>query len=151
MRGWGYSRIDGYRQRWLAGLADGTLYTTPSRQGSVDIVYDYPASQAALAQVKPGTPSVAKRFELFVDGVELANGFHELQDMEEQQRRFEINLLQRKDLGMKPVAIDHYLLDALASGIPDCAGVALGLDRLHLVLVGASRLEQVIAFPFNRI
>jgi lysyl-tRNA synthetase class 2 len=138
------------RDGWL-DLLMGHCIQPRLGKDQLTFVYDYPASQAALAQVTPGTPSVAERFELFVDGVELANGFHELQDMEEQQRRFEINLMQRKTLGLKPVAIDHYFLDALTSGIPDCAGVALGLDRLQLALVGASRLEQVIAFPFNRI
>lgn len=114
-------------------------------------VYDYPASQAALAQLKPGNSNVAERFELFVDGIELANGFYELRDVEEQRIRFEEDLTQREALGLEPVAIDHYLLDALASGMPDCAGVALGLDRLQMVLAGASRLDEVIAFPFNRI
>ena len=142
---------DSDRDGWL-DLLMGHCIQPQLGKDCLTFVYDYPASQAALARLKTGsTPVVAERFELFVDGVELANGFHELQDMEEQKSRFENNLEQRKTLGLKPVAIDHYLLDALASGIPDCAGVALGLDRLQLVLVGASRLDEVMAFPFNRV
>lgn len=114
-------------------------------------VYDYPASQAALAKIRPDTPPVAERFELFIDGVELANGFHELQDADEQRARFERELRRRREAGLEPVEIDEYLLDALVAGLPDCAGVALGLDRLLLVLTGASRLEDTLSFPFDRV
>lgn len=141
---------DSDRDGWL-DLLMGHCIQPKLGKNRLTFVHDYPASQAALARVKQGNPAVAERFELFVDGVELANGFHELQDREEQQRRFENDQMRRKYLGMKPVAIDHYLLDALAEGLPDCAGVALGLDRLLLILMGASRLEEVISFPFNRI
>lgn len=113
-------------------------------------VYDYPASQAALARLLPGPPAVAARFELFIDGVEIANGFHELRDAAEQRARFEADLVQREQLGYDSVVIDEYLLAALATGLPDCAGVALGLDRLLLVLTGVGSLTDILAFPYDR-
>lgn len=119
-------------------------------QGRLSFVYDYPASQAALARVHPGPPAVAERFELFVDGVELANGFHELQDAEEQRSRFETDQARRQVEGLEGVVIDEYLLAALEAGLPACAGVALGLDRLLMVLTGASTLRDILAFPFDR-
>ena len=118
-------------------------------QNRLCFVYDYPASQAALAKIRPGLPSVAERFELFIDGVELANGFHELQDAAEQRARFEEELRRRQDGGLEEVAIDEYFLAALEAGLPECAGVAMGLDRLLLVLTGASRLDDVMSFSFE--
>ncbi len=120
-------------------------------QGRLSFVYDYPASQAALAKIRPGSPSVAERFELFIDGVELVNGFHELRDAAEQKARFESELQHRQENGLDGVKIDEYLLDALEAGLPDCAGVAMGLDRLLLVLTGASGLEEVLTFPYVRV
>jgi lysyl-tRNA synthetase class 2 len=119
-------------------------------QGCLSFVYDYPASQAALARIRPGAPEVAERFELFIDGVELANGFHELQDAAQQRARFEADLEHRQAEGLEEVMVDEYLLAALESGLPDCAGVALGLDRLLLVLMRAQRLDEVLTFPFDR-
>ena len=113
-------------------------------------VYDYPASQAALARVREEKPPVAERFELFINGVELANGFHELQDAVEQRERFVQELMRRKVAGLATVSLDEHFLKALEAGLPDCSGVALGLDRLQLVLMGANSLDEVIAFPFNR-
>jgi lysyl-tRNA synthetase class 2 len=120
-------------------------------QNRLSFVYDYPASQAALAKIRPGSPPVAERFELFIDGVELANGFHELQDAAEQRARFKQELQSRQEGGLEDVAIDEYFLAALEEGLPACAGVAMGLDRLLLVLTGASRLEDVISFSFERV
>ena len=120
-------------------------------QGRLTFVDAYPASQAALARLLPGSPAVAARFELFIDGVEIANGFHELQDSEEQRARFVADLARRQQAGDEAVPMDEYLLSALRSGLPDCAGVALGLDRLLLVLIGGSRLDEVLAFPYPRI
>jgi lysyl-tRNA synthetase class 2 len=113
-------------------------------------VYDYPASQAALARVRPDDPPLAERFELYLGGMELANGFHELTDAAEQRARFEAERKVRADRGQQPVPIDVHLLAALESGLPDCAGVALGVDRLLMWLTGAERIEQVLAFPFER-
>jgi lysyl-tRNA synthetase class 2 len=120
-------------------------------QGRLSFVYDYPASQAALAKISPGSPPVAERFELFIDGVELANGFHELQDAAEQRSRFGKELRHRQENGLEHVVIDEYFLASLEAGLPECAGVAVGLDRLLLVLTGARRLEDVMSFSFQRV
>jgi lysyl-tRNA synthetase class 2 len=114
-------------------------------------VHDYPISQAALARINPANPQTALRFELFLDGTELANGFHELADAQEQRRRFQQNLTQRKRRKQQQLPMDEYLLKALAQGLPDCSGVALGLDRLIMWLAKAKRLSDVLAFPFGRI
>jgi lysyl-tRNA synthetase class 2 len=113
-------------------------------------ICDYPASQAALARLKPGSPAVAARFELYLDGLELANGFHELANEPEQRRRFEADLATRRDRAQAQPRLDEHLLAALAAGLPDCAGVALGFDRLTAVALGAGGLGDVIAFPFDR-
>lgn len=131
-------------------------------------VHDYPASQAALARLREdrqgGTPSgapggaphadepgwVAERFEVYVEGVELANGFHELADADEQRRRFEADRAWRAAAGMPTPALDERLLAALAHGIGDCAGVALGVDRLLMLRAGADRIDEVLTFPLER-
>ena len=112
-------------------------------------VCDYPASQASLARLKPGEPPVAARFELYLDGLELANGFHELVSASEQRARFERDLAVRRVRGQHEPRIDEYLLAALAAGLPDCAGVALGFDRLTAVAAGAASLREVMAFPIE--
>ncbi|HEB80252.1 MAG TPA: EF-P lysine aminoacylase GenX [Chromatiales bacterium] len=119
-------------------------------RGRLSLLYDYPASQASLARVRPGDPPVAERFEVFLDGMELANGFHELADAGEQHRRFERDRYRRRTAGQPSVAPDERLLAALVAGLPDCAGVALGFDRLVMAACGARRLEEVLAFPFER-
>ncbi|MGB2681216.1 MAG: EF-P lysine aminoacylase EpmA [Candidatus Competibacter sp.] len=118
-------------------------------QGRLSFVYDYPASQAALARLRPGDPPVGERFELYLNGVELANGFHELGDAREQRRRFKAENARRQALGLPAVPIDEPLLAALASGLPDCAGVALGLDRLVMLAAGKTSIQEVIAFPID--
>jgi lysyl-tRNA synthetase class 2 len=110
-------------------------------------LYDFPASQAALARINPDDPRVAERFELYLGRFEVANGYHELGDAGEQRRRFEHDLTVRKTRGSELPLIDEYLLAALPQ-MPDCAGVALGIERLHLWLVGAQSVDEVIAFPF---
>lgn len=112
-------------------------------------VRDYPASQAALARLRPGTPPVAARFEAYLNGVELANGFYELADAAEQRARFESDLERRRYGKQTGVAMDERLLSALEYGLPDCAGVALGVDRLLMIASGAKCLRDVIAFPFD--
>jgi lysyl-tRNA synthetase class 2 len=116
---------------------------------------DYPPSQAALARVRPAGNgrdghAVAERFELYVEGVELANGFQELTDAAEQRDRFKRDLDQRVRQGMPAVPADERFLAALAHGLPDSSGVALGLDRLLMIATGARRIEQVLAFPIER-
>lgn len=95
-------------------------------------------------------PAVAERFEVYAGRVELANGFHELADAAEQRRRFEADLEARRRLGLPAPPVDEGLLSALAAGLPDCAGVALGFDRLVMIAAGASSLAEVIAFPIDR-
>jgi lysyl-tRNA synthetase class 2 len=113
-------------------------------------VRDYPESQAALARLRPGKPPVASRFEVYLDGIELANGFHELADAGEQRRRFSVECRRRDESGDTAVHMDEHLLAALESGLPDCAGVALGIDRLLLAATGKHALHDVVAFPFDR-
>jgi lysyl-tRNA synthetase class 2 len=119
-------------------------------QGRLTFLHDYPASQASLARVLPGEPPVAARFELYLNGVELANGFHELADPAEQRTRFERQLHARTAEGLPAVPMDGPLLAALEHGLPDCAGVALGFDRLVMIAAGASSIADVIAFPVDR-
>ena len=122
-------------------------------RGRPTFVYDYPASQAALARVGadvPGGPLRARRFEVYVEGIELANGFHELQEAAEQRRRFEADHEERRRRGLPLPPIDENLLAALAHGLPDCAGVALGIDRLVMLALGKKSLSEVIAFPADR-
>ena len=112
-------------------------------------VRDYPASQAALARLKPGLPPVAARFELYLDGIELANGFHELANASEQRERFVRDLAIRRDRGQAQPPVDERLLAALAAGIPDCSGVALGFDRLVAIALKATSLSQAMAFSID--
>jgi lysyl-tRNA synthetase class 2 len=116
------------------------------------MVYAFPASQAALARVVEGDDRVpsAARFEMFVKGMELANGYFELTDADEQLRRFEADQAQREALGIAALPIDMPMVDALRSGMPSCAGVALGVDRLVMLALGASTIGEVIAFDTQR-
>ena len=118
--------------------------------GRLSFIYEYPASQCALARIAPHNEQVAERFELFVEGIELANGFHELADAEEQLQRFLVERQKREMQGAGLVNIDHHLIDALSSGLPDCSGVALGVDRLIQLICAKEILDDVLAFPFNR-
>ena len=110
-------------------------------------IYDYPASQASLARVRG---KVASRFELYLDGIELANGFHELGNAVEQRQRFAQDLQQRHARGLPVMPVDEHFLAALVQGLPDCAGVALGFDRLLMCASGAAHIDQVLAFPYAR-
>ncbi|WP_292953653.1 MULTISPECIES: elongation factor P--(R)-beta-lysine ligase [unclassified Neptuniibacter] len=115
-------------------------------------VTEYPESQAALAKVKGGSAGikVAARFELFIKGIELANGYHELTDFREQDRRLTADQLQRAELGLPQRPLDKRLVDALESGMPDCAGVALGVDRLLMLLLDSTTISEVIPFDHAR-
>jgi lysyl-tRNA synthetase class 2 len=119
-------------------------------RGRLTFLYDFPASQASLARIHPGEPPLAARFELYVNGVELANGFHELGDSAEQRTRFERQLHLREAGGLHKVPLDEQLLAALEAGLPDCAGVALGVDRLVALAAGTRSIEEVLAFPLAR-
>jgi elongation factor P--(R)-beta-lysine ligase len=113
-------------------------------------VYHFPASQASLAVISSEDHRVAERFEVYFKGIELANGFHELTDGDEQLQRFEQDNLSRARRGLLQNPIDMNLIAALKHGLPDCSGVALGVDRLVMLALGAGRLSEVIAFPVDR-
>ena len=113
-------------------------------------VHDYPASQAALARIRHDEFPLAARFELYLDGMELANGFHELGDVAEQRRRFDADLAGRAAAARPVHPLDERFLAALAHGLPDCAGVALGFDRLVMAALGLATIDQAIAFGADR-
>lgn len=111
-------------------------------------VYDFPASQAALAKINPQDHRVADRFEVYFKGIELANGFHELDNPQEQLARFEADNQKRKTMGLAEQPIDYHLIAALEAGLPECSGVALGIDRLIMLALGQDHIDNVTAFPF---
>jgi lysyl-tRNA synthetase class 2 len=118
-----------------------------------DLVYfvtDYPECMAMLAQLDEGPPVTAKRFEVYFNNVELANGYEELTDAAEQARRFRDELTQREQGGLDGLPMDKNLLAALAHGMPECSGVALGLDRLLMLMTGANAIDDVLTFPIDR-
>ncbi len=137
------------REEWLHLLL-ATVVEPRLGRGAVTFVHDFPAAEAALARVRHEDPPVAERFEAFVAGVELANGYHELADPLEQRRRFEHDLAARRERGLPAVPADDRLLAALAHGLPDCAGVALGFDRLAMLAIGAQSIDEVLTFPVDR-
>jgi lysyl-tRNA synthetase class 2 len=114
-------------------------------------IYDFPAAQAALARIQPGNPPTAARFEVYFKGMELANGFHELQDAPEQRKRFENNLVTRQQLNLNSLPIDEFFIAALQHGLPDCAGVALGIDRLVMMALQTNTIQDVLSFDFSRV
>jgi lysyl-tRNA synthetase class 2 len=142
-------RLGDSRDAWLDLLLDRLVVPALRAEGAV-FLFDYPASQAALARIRSGDPPVAERFELFVDGIELANGFHELTDAAEQRRRFVDENAQRVAAGLQEMPLDHAFLAALEAGMPDCSGVALGLDRLLMLAGRHDHLDEVLAFPWDR-
>lgn len=128
-----------------------THYIEPTLgQTEPTFLYNFPASQSALARIHPDDPRVARRFELYIDGVELANGFYELTDAMQQAQRFAADNSIRMKQGKPRALEDERLLAALQAGLPDCAGVALGLDRLLMLKLGASQISDVLTFPIDR-
>ena len=136
------------RDGWLDLLLAQCLESDLGR-GRMSFLRDYPPSQAALARIS-GDPPVAERFELYLDGIEIANGFFELTDVVEQRERFLADQRKRAAVGLPPAPIDEHLLAALAAGLPACSGVALGLDRLLMRAIGVDRIDAVLAFPIER-
>lgn len=116
------------------------------------ILCDYPISQASLAKLKHDAKGqqVAERFELYIDGLEIANAYHELTDAAEQRRRFEQDNLSRLEHGFEPIKLDEHFLAALGAGMPQCSGVALGLDRLLMIKEKARSISEVLSFASER-
>lgn len=134
------------RDAWLDLLWSHVIEPQLAAEERPLFVFDYPISQAMLAQVREGSPPVAERFEVYVRGVELANGFQELTDTDQQRRRFEADRRRRRERGLADMVPDARLLTALTR-LPFCSGVALGVDRLLLLKTGARDLAEVLAFP----
>jgi lysyl-tRNA synthetase class 2 len=136
---------------WLDWLLTQCVLPAFKKDGFT-FLYDYPASQCALARVENNADqvAVAKRFELFFADVELANGFFELTDADEQRQRFQQENQRRQQTGKDVVPVDENFIAALKHGLPECAGVAVGLDRLLMVLLASENITQVLSFPWQR-
>ncbi len=137
--------VDGWLNLLLALRVEPVLATKPAL-----FLYDYPPGQAALARIRPAVPEVAERFELYLSGVEICNGYQELTDADELRRRIAAQSALRRRDGNRPLPAQSRLLDAMEAGLPPCAGVALGFDRLLMSAVGAESLADVMAFPIDR-
>jgi lysyl-tRNA synthetase class 2 len=137
------------RDGWLELLMSGIVGPRLGRE-ALTFVHSYPASQAALARLDSAEPRVAQRFELYTQGIELANGFHELAASGEQRARFRHDNDERRRRGLPLAPLDERLLAALEAGLPDCVGVALGFDRVLMLAAGATHIEEVLAFPTAR-
>ena len=137
------------RKQWL-DLIISMVIQPALPEECLTFVYDFPMDQAALARVRQGSPSLAERFELYLGRIELANGYQELTDALEQQQRFYFDNRQRQKRGQPVCEIDHHLIEALEYGLPECTGVALGVDRLLMAICGADSIDEVTAFPFSR-
>jgi lysyl-tRNA synthetase class 2 len=134
------------RDDWLDLLITHKLQPAFPRD-RITVIHDYPASQCALAKIRPGDPPLAERFELYLGRYELANGYHELNDAAEQRARFERDNAVRRERGVREIPLDENLLGVL-DALPDCAGVALGVERLLMCLVDTDAIADVLVFPF---
>jgi len=141
--------LDLDRDGWLDLLLTHRIEPCLGR-GCLTFIHDYPASQAALARIRGDADPVAERFELYLEGMELANGFHELTDASEQRRRFDRDLERRAAEGLECPPLDAHFLAALEWGMPESAGVALGVDRLLMAATGSGHIDEVLAFPLER-
>ena len=137
------------RDTWLSLLLTHCIEPTLGSDRPC-IIYDFPVSQAALARANADGKTAA-RFEVYYRGMELANGFHELQDATEQRRRFIENNKKRSSLQLNEMPIDENFLSALQAGLPDCAGVALGVDRLIMLASGKHFIQDVMSFDISRV
>ena len=134
------------RDDWLDLLITHKLQPAFPRD-RITVIHDYPASQCALAKIRPGEPPLAERFELYLGCHELANGYHELNDAAEQRGRFERDNAVRRGRGLREIPLDENLLGVL-DAMPDCAGVALGVERLLMCLAATDAIADVLAYPF---
>lgn len=117
-------------------------------EGRLTVVHDFPACQSALARLKPGQPRWAERFEIFAGPTELANGYCELTDPIEQRRRFDEDNLRRRSMGRNPMPVDPALIQALEEGLPECSGVALGVERLMMIVLGVDDIAGTRPFEW---
>ncbi|MEO8459212.1 MAG: EF-P lysine aminoacylase EpmA [Dokdonella sp.] len=136
------------RDDWLDLLLTHRIEPTFS-ENVITVILDYPPSQCALAKIRHDESPVAERFELYLGKLELANGYHELTDAKEQRARFDGDNQHRRERDLREIPIDERLLAALESGLPDCAGVALGVDRLLMAMLGTDSVGEVLAFAFD--
>jgi lysyl-tRNA synthetase class 2 len=146
----GFTSSAGNGRDELLELLMGALIGPRLGTNALTFVHGYPATQAALARLDPSDPRAALRFELYCDGVELANGFHELASAAEQRSRFEHDIGERRRTGLPSFAPDEHLLAALEAGLPECSGVALGFDRTLMLATGAKAIDEVLPFPTER-
>lgn len=135
---------------WLDLLM--THIIEPKLPSGLCVIYDYPASQAALARIGSNDQGdqIARRFEIYLNGIELANGYWELSDAAEQRQRFAQDRAKRQQQALPDNPVDDKFLAALQAGLPDCAGVALGVDRLLMAITGSDNIDQVMSFSFER-
>ena len=136
---------DGWLNLLLAERVEPTL-----GKDHPEFLYDFPSSQAALSRIRRGEVDVAERMELYIDGLEICNGYQELTDADELAGRMGEQSQRRASAGRRSLPVTSRLESAQRSGLPDCAGVALGFDRLVMRTLGLERIEQVMAFPFRR-
>jgi lysyl-tRNA synthetase class 2 len=138
------------QQEWLDLLLSQVV--EPNLPGeTITIIHDFLPEQAALARIRPGDPPVAERFEVYLGQMELANGYQELTDGDEQQERFEKELARRKARGEEVAPLDMGLIQALGHGLPECSGVALGVDRLLMSVLKLEHMDAVLAFSSERV
>jgi elongation factor P--(R)-beta-lysine ligase len=147
--GFADAATDPHRDELLDFLM-GACVGTRLGSNALTFVHGYPATQAALARLDPQDPRAALRFELYCEGVELANGFHELASAAEQRARFNHDIAERRRTGLPVVPPDELLLAALEAGLPECSGVALGFDRTLMLATGAKTIDEVLPFPTER-
>jgi lysyl-tRNA synthetase class 2 len=137
--------MDGWLNLLLALRVEPTLAQSPAL-----FMYDYPPGQAALARIRSDAAPVAERFELYLSGIEICNGYQELTDAGELRRRIGVQSALRRRDGNRPLPAESRLLEAMEAGLPECAGVALGFDRLLMAAVGAQSVAEVMPFPIDR-
>ncbi len=134
---------------WLDFLFSHLVQQHLGRAGTT-CVFHYPACQPSLAKINAQDPRTVERAEVFLEGIELANGFCELTDAAEQAQRFDRDIASRQRRGLPAIEKDRRFLAALEAGLPDCSGVAVGLDRVLMLSMGASAIDGVLAFPLGR-
>ncbi len=137
---------DDDKDGWLNCLMSHFIEPKLCEKNQPYFIYNFPVSQASLAKICDRDDRVAQRFELYFEGLELANGFKELTCAKEQCDRFQKDLQKRQTLGLKPIVFPAHLIDAVSQGLPECAGVALGLDRLFMIMLNAHGIEEVLSF-----